>query len=472
MNSPSPHWRIGLALFVAIAMVRVSLAMYVATPLPFYDEWPGVIDRIARPMFAHALHPVAMLLATHNEHVLAPTRLLEWGLLCANDLQFDNTLVCALSQLLRAALAAALIVLALPAFARRPRLFVVAAAAFASIPYDWENIGMGFANSYFLLAGLSVFTILSAARVRRIVPGTIALLAFALLADVSMGSGFFAAAIGLCIVLARWHCGDLGTHAVLAFAITLAACAVCGVVLTWHATGHASIGALQALQMALIGFIWIPTGMLAYSCLRTRTPDSCELALLGVSLWGLAEIIAIIAMRPEFRLWFPISRYMEILGIAAFANIGCLMRAAYSTPALRWPARWVLPAFACAIALGTPFAAYWFDWRANNLAAQAQRIGHYIRQSDVATWTNAPVAELPFPSPEYLRAELDADDVRYILGDVYGTRPRPAPLTAFWRGFGADLRAWRFAIWPAMALLAWLLLPPAWRRMRYATIPE
>jgi hypothetical protein len=71
-----------------------------------------------------------------------------------------------------------------------------------------------------------------------------------------------------------------------------------------------------------------------------------------------------------------------------------------------------------------------------------------------------------------LRAELDADDVRYILGDVYGTRPQPAALTAFWRGFGADLRAWRFAIWSAMALLAWLLLPSAWRRMRYATIPE
>ena len=145
MNSPSLHWRIGLALFAAIAMVRVSLAMYVATPLPFYDEWPGVIDRIARPMFAHALHPVAMLLATHNEHVLAPTRLLEWGLLCANDLQFDNTLVCALSQVLRAALAAALLVLALPAFARMQRLFVAGAAAFdiievpAPVPKSWYH---------------------------------------------------------------------------------------------------------------------------------------------------------------------------------------------------------------------------------------------------------------------------------------------------------------------------------------------
>lgn len=472
MNSPSPHWRIGLALFVAIAMVRMSLVMYAATPLPFYDEWPGVIDRIARPMFAHALHPVAMLLATHNEHVLAPTRLLEWGLLCANDLQFDNTLVCALSQLLRAALASALIVLALPAFARWPRLFVIAAAAFAAIPYDWENIAMGFANSYFLLGGFSVFTIVSAALVWRTAPGTIALLAFALLADVSMGSGFFAAAIGLCIVLARWHGGDLGTHAVLAFATTLAACVVCGVVLTWHAAGHASIGALQVVQIMLAMLAWIPTAMLGYSCLRSDARNRCELALFGVSLWGLAEILAIIVMRPEFRLWLPISRHMEILGMAAFANIGCLMRAAHSTPALRRLARWTLPAFACAIALGTPFAGYWFDWRANNLAAQAQRIGHYIRQGDAATWTNAPVAELPFPSPEYLRAELDADDVRYILGDRYGTRPQPAPLTAFWRGFGVDLRAWRFAIWPAMALLAWLLLPLAWRRMRYATIPE
>jgi hypothetical protein len=472
VKSPSPHWRIGLALFVAIATVRVSLAMYVATPLPFYDEWPGVIDRIARPMLAHALHPVAMLLATHNEHVLAPTRLLEWGLLCANDLQFDNTLVCVLNQLLRAALAATLIVLALPALVRRPRLFVMAAAAFAAVPYDWENIGMGFANSYFLLAGFSVSTIVAAARVRFIVPGAIALVAFALLADVSMGSGFIAAAIGLFVVAVRWQRGDLRTIAAFVFAAALGACAAIGMALTWRATGGISIGALQALQIMLAVLAWIPTAVLGHHCLRSHAVDRCELALLGVSLWGLAEILAIIAMRPEFRLWFPISRYMEILGIAAFANIGCLMRAEHSTPALRRLARWTLPAFACAIALGTPFAGYWLDWRANNLAAQAQRIGRYVRQGDAATWTSAPVAELPFPSPEYLRAELDADDVRYILGDVYGTRPQPAPLTGFWRGFGTDLRAWRFAIWPAMALLAWLLLPSAWRRMRYATIPE
>jgi hypothetical protein len=472
VNSPSQHWRIGLALFVAISTVRLSLAQYMATSLPFYDEWPGVIDLIARPMLAHALHPGAMLLTTHNEHVLAPTRLLEWGLLRANDLQFDNTLVCALSQLLRAALAAALIVLALPAFARRPRLFVTAAAAFAAIPYDWENLGMGFANSYFLLAGFSVFTIASAARVRRIVPGAVALVAFALLADVSMGSGFFAAAIGMFVVVVRWQRGDLRTIAAFAFAAALVACVAIGMALTWRAMGGVSITALPALQIALVVLVWIPTAVLGYYCLRSHTVDGCELALLGVSLWGLAEILAIIVMRPEFRLWFPISRYMEILGIAAFANIGCLMRAAYSTPALRWPARWTLPAFACAIALGTPFAAYWFDWRANNLAAQAQRVAHYVKRGDATAWTAAPVTELPFPSPDYLRAELDAADVRYILGDVYGTRPQPAPLTAFWRRFGADLRALRFAIWPATALLAWLLLPAAWRRMRYVTIPE
>lgn len=472
MNPPSPRWRIGLALFAAIATVRLSLALYIATPLPFYDEWPGVIERIARPMLAHTLHPVAMLLATHNEHVLAPTRLLEWGLLGANDLQFDNTLVCALSQLMRAALAAALIVLALPAFARMPRLFVAAAAAFAAIPYDWENIGMGFANSYFLLAGFSVFTIVSAARVRRIVPGTIVLIAFALLADVSMGSGFFAAALGMFVVATRWQRGDLRTPAALVFAVALGACVAIGMALTWRATGGVSIAALPALQIMLAVLVWIPTAVLGHHCLRSHAVARCDLALLGVSLWGLAEILAIIAMRPEFRLWFPISRYMEILGIAAFANIGCLMRVAHSTPALHWLARWALPAFACAIALGTPFAAYWFEWRVNNLAAQAQRIRHYIRQGDAATWTSAPVAELPLPSLDYLRAQLDAPDVRYILGDIYGTRPQPAPLTAFWRGFGADLRASRFAIWPAAALLAWLLLPPAWRRVRYATIPE
>ncbi|HST27904.1 MAG TPA: hypothetical protein VLK26_06000 [Rudaea sp.] len=470
MNALPQRRRIGLALFVVITTVRLSLALYMATPLPFHDEWPAVIDQIARPLLAHTFQP-GVLLATHNEHVLAPSRLLEWGLLSANDLQFDNTLVCALNQVLRAALAALLIVLALPVFSRAPRLFVFAAAAFATIPYDWENIGMGFASSYFLLAGFSIFTIVVATRARRVVPGTIALAALALLADVSMGSGFFAAAIGLFVVAVRWQRGDLRTIAAFLFAMALGACVVIGMSLTWHITGHAAIGALQSLQIALAMLVWTPTLALGYSHLRGRISDPCALALLGVSLWGLAEILAIVAMRPEFRLWFPISRYMEILGVAAFANIGCLMRTASFVPALRWLARWALPAFACAIVLGTPLAAHWFDWRADNLAAQAQRVARYVKHGDTTIWTAAPVTELPFPSPEYLRSELDAADVQYILGDVYGTRPQPTPLTAFWRGFGTDLRAWRLVLWPSALLLALILLPPSWRRVRHATIP-
>ena len=468
--SPSvQRWRIGLAVFVAIATVRVSLAMYVATPLPFYDEWPAVIDQIARPMFVHALHP-GVLLATHNEHVLAPTRLLEWGLLYANDLEFDNSLVCALNQVLRAALAALMIVLALPAFRRAPRLFVAAAVAFATIPYDWENIGMGFANSYFLLAGFSVYVIIAAARVQRIVPGALALSALALLADVSMGSGFFAAGVGFLIVSMRWRLGDLPSPAALAFAAVLAACTSIGVALTWRATGAASIGAVQALQIVLTLLAWIPTVALVGSCLRNRTSDRCPLALLGVSLWGLAEILAIIAMRPEFRLWLPISRYMEILGVAAFANIGCLMLAARYAPLLRLPARWALPAFTCAIVLGAPYAAAWLDWHAGVLSAQAQRLRQYVREGDIAVLANAPAVELAYPSLQYLQHELDAPDVRQILGDVYGMRLRPAPLTSFWRALNADLRAWRFAIWIAAATLALKLVPPPWRRVRCATI--
>jgi hypothetical protein len=148
------------------------------------------------------------------------------------------------------------------------------------------------------------------------------------------------------------------------------------------------------------------------------------------------------------------------------------MRAAHSTPALRWLARWTLPAFVCAIALGTPFAVYWFEWRAENLAAQAQRVARYVKSGDTTAWTGAPAAELPFPSPDYLRAQLDAPDVRYILGDIYGSRLQPARVSARWRSVRSRLRPWRLLIWAAAALLAWQLLPPAWRRMRYATIPE
>jgi hypothetical protein len=455
--------RAGLAVFVVLFTARLSLAMFCATQLPFYDEWSAVIDAIARPLLAHRFDP-AVLLATHNEHVLAPSRLLELVLLWANDMQFDNTLVVVTNQFFYAATSAALIVLALPAFAARPRMFVATATLYACLPYDWENIGMGLANSYVFLTLFSVATILVCARVRRGVPGGTAIVACALAAAVSMGGGFLAALVGLVVIALRWRHRDLSSPIAMSLGIALIACATVGVALTWHATVMPRPGIWQCVQMAIALLLWFPAIAFGTHIARTGAMRRCDLPLLGVALWGLLEVLAMIAARPEFRLWLPISRYMEILSVAAFANLACALRLAEPVPALQGFARAALPGIALAIALAAPYAFAWFDWRAANLVAQAQRIQRYVQAHDMGAIVAAPSVELAHPDRNYLRRELDAADVRYLLGDTYGTRPKPAPLTVALRTIESDLRTLRYALWPCAALLALLLLPASWRQ--------
>ena len=470
--------RVAAGLFVLLFPVRLALALMVAPEIPFYDEWDAVIDGMARPLLAgnFSLH---YLLAPHNEHVLFWTKGLSYLLLRAGDGQFDNVPVCEVSQLFYSGIVATLIALAASNLTAtdnssggnfRPVQwwFVASAAIAAMLPYAWENIGMGWGNSYYFLLGFSAATIILASVVRGS-PGAFVLLAIvAVAAGVSMASGFFAGIAGLIALALRVRIGTLPARSAALAAVALLLAMAAGIALV-ILPGRVPIewGMLQSVELLVLLLLLSPAWIVLLRLWRGQGSNA-DVAFACVAVWGFMQVCAILLGRPVFRLWYPISRYVDVLALTAFAVIGCLCRLAIAEPA---PRLWTLLSrivMGATIALSLAFAP--FAWHAMNLRAEHQRaqtvrLVRYVHAGDIGAIENAPAEELPYPQRDRLRHLLDAPDVRRILGDEAGTRAAPRVFVEKVRAVNAALA--RNAIWilPLATILGLLILTAPRRRV-------
>ncbi len=459
-------------LFVLLFPVRLALALMVAPEIPYYDEWDAVIDGIARPLLSgsFSLH---YLFEPHNEHVLFWTKGLSYLLLRAGDLQFDNVAVCEISQFVYAAITAALIALAgknLVAMDGRltarntihVRWWFVASASLAAVlPYAWENIGMGWGNSYYFLLGFSAATVILASIVRGSA-GVLVLLGVAAIgAGVSMGSGFFACIAGLLALLLRVRIGELAARGAMRNALVLLLAMALTVALVIR-PGRVPIewGMLQSIELLLLLLFLSPAWILLLRVWRGHGTNA-DVAFVCVAVWGLMQVCAILLGRPAFRLWYPISRYVDILALTAFAGIGCLCRLAIAEPEPRvWTAlsRVVLGAAIVLILAFSPFAWHAMTERADHQRAQTGLLAQYIRAGDSGAIEQAPPDALPYPQRDRLRRLLDAPDVRRILGDEVGTRATPSVFVENVRAVNAALASSAIWILPISTMLGLLIL--------------
>ncbi|HEX6833583.1 MAG TPA: hypothetical protein VF132_08615, partial [Rudaea sp.] len=447
--------------FLIVFAVRLAFVLAIAPEIPFYDEWDGVIDAIARPLRAGSFSP-AFFIAAHNEHALFWTKQLSYLVLRAGDLQFDNVPVCEISQLLFALVVAAAAAGAARQLGRFAAPFAACVVLMAIVPYGWETIGMGWGNPYYFLVGLSLLAIALAATIRG-VAGSLALGAAIIAAALAMGSGWFVGAIAFGALALRVRIGDLTR----AGAWRLAALPILAMSIAMAMTIHphrtiATWSAVATLELAIVLALMFPTWLLLARIVH-RQGDRIDIAFVAAALWGLAQFGAILLARPEFRLWYPVSRYVDVLGCLAFANLGCLCRLALAMPRSKTWTRLPWLALAAAFAMGVGFAPLawrYTQWRADNERAQTQRVSRYVRDGDIAAITQAPQDELPYPSRERLRVLIDAADVREILGDRVGTRAAPAPFVADARRFDAALvrnQWWWLPLFVLCGVLAWIL---------------
>jgi hypothetical protein len=474
--------RIFAGLFVLLFPVRLALVLMVAPEIPYYDEWDAVIDGIARPLLSGNFSP-NYLFAPHNEHVLFWTRGLNYLLLRAGDLQFDNVPVCEISQLVYAGIAASLIALAAinlgsgtgnAASTLRPQGWFVASASIAALlPYAWENIGMGWGNSYYFLLGFSMATIIFASVARGSAGALVLLGIAAIAAGVSMGSGFFACIAGLLALILRVRIGALSARRALRVAVVLLlATALTVALLIRPSRVPIEWSVLQSVELLVVLLLLSPAWILLLRLWQGHGSNA-DVAFVCVAVWGLMQVCAILLGRPAFRLWYPISRYVDVLALTAFAGIGCLCRLAIAeAPPQVWTAlsRIVMVAAIVLSLAFAPFAWNAMNQRADNQRAQTAQLIRYIHAGDAGAIEQAPADFLPYPQRDRLRRLLDAPDVRRILGDEVGTRAAPSAFVDNVRVVNAALASKAIWILPLTTMLGLLILTNPRRRARRLSV--
>lgn len=463
-------WRTAAGIFLVLVAVRTAMVIAFAPEMPFYDEWDGVIVAMARPMRVYS-SVSAFWLALDNEHVMLWSKALSWLQLRLSDVQYDNVPVCLVSQLLYAAMAAALIAGAARPLARYRGAFVACALLIGALPYSWECVIASWANPYYFLIAFSLAAIVLATRVRGAF-GLALVVACIIGAGLSMGSGAFAGAVVIFAFVLRCRSGDLRVAMAWLFSAFVLLASVAMFLSLPHAAPVAlHWGWLQTGEAVIAMLLLAPAACLLARIVSGRG-EPCDIAFVCVAIWGGMQLGAIVLARPEFRLWHPISRYVDVLACLAFASLACLCRLALGDGRM-WPrlanatlALGIVAALAC-----SPIAWHWLTWRAGNEAEAALRIERHIRHGDRAAFAQVAQEILPYPDRSRLMVLLDAPDVRYILGDRLGTRPAPAAFVADTRRFTATLS--RNAYWLLALVIGsgLLILMPLWRREAAPTAP-
>jgi hypothetical protein len=418
-------WQAIGALFVLIAVVRVGMVLAFAPAFPFFDEWEGVVTGMAKPL-RHGQFDPAYLLASYNGHPLLWTKLISLFFLWADDLRFDNVPVCLFNQLVYALGSATLAWSVAARLGRERGWFLLAAMLVIVLPFDWENITMGWGNPYAILSFFSAGLVVACACAEATTLGMLGIGILGGAAAFSLGSGLVAPLIGAAIVLWRARLGELSAARAAGIATILIACASAAFAVgrTTHVTGQdASWGLIQLAQLALLLLCWLPT----WAHLRRYfggERSGLDLAILCVALWAFVQIVAMILERPRyFRLWLPISRYMDIIPVGMFAVLASLCRLAHSPRGLPFAmpaafARRTLAIVAVGIALASPLAINWQLRWAGFHREQAHVIREYLKSRDPRILANAPDSSLAYPSREVLKKLLDDPDTDAIIADA------------------------------------------------------
>ena len=133
--------------------------------MPFWDQWDGEGLKLYRPWLDNSLTWHAVL-APHNEHRMALTRLADLALVAVIG-RWDTWWQLLLNAGLHAMTAALVVGAVWPAFtaAARP-LFAVAIGVLFALPTDWQNALWGFQSAFYFAPLLAVIAAAGMANAR------------------------------------------------------------------------------------------------------------------------------------------------------------------------------------------------------------------------------------------------------------------------------------------------------------------
>lgn len=373
---------LALSLFFTVLGAKWATVDRYGSDIPNWDQWDAEGIELLAPWFERD-HFVEHLFHPHNEHRIVVTKLQNLAVTLLAG-QWDSRLECTINAALHAALAVAFWLVGCRwLHARWLVLYFVTLAALFGLPIPWQNILGGFHSQQYWLLGLSFIAMVLLPFVR---PWTakwyVGALAAAL-ALLTMGSGFFAAAIVFAIVVLRMlrrNC--TWREAWPTIALTLAVVAI-GSLTRVEVEFHQALKAKNAhdflfsivhsLQWPIpSGFawpaavvLWLPWIFATWRavCPASGTDPRRAQTIAALGGWVLLQVLATAYARGAGGN-YPASRYMDTLGFGMAVNalaLGWLLSLATGTTVIERvsplaPARRLVRrayvAFAAVLALG------------------------------------------------------------------------------------------------------------------------
>jgi hypothetical protein len=434
------------SLFLIVVSARLWLISVFGSAVPILDQWDAEAAALFQPWLEGTLRWTD-LFNPHNEHRIVLSRLLALALLKLNG-QWDallemtaNALFCGVIGL--GVTAGLLRIMGLEY--RFPVLMTV--VLWLALPYAHENTLWGFQSAfYFLLAfslltiwGLGFFPVWS----RNWWLGAIG----AILAGISMGSGFFAAAIVLVLEMARLLAKRRRWFEVAPTCLVAIVVVALGLYFRTTFLPHVGLRATSVsawLNVFARSLAWpyctipcfmivmyLPWATCTFSMIRT---DKRELQrhrelLSVVGAWVIVQAAAIGYARGEDGHILISSRYMDILGLGAAVNALCLILL-IKDGAWRGKRRAAVCALAAVWIGAAIFGAAQLSLRKlmsgstkEILLPMEENVRAYVATHDLKQLDG----ERPYPARDRLAGLLDNPAIRKILPAII----RPAlPITA------------------------------------------
>lgn len=165
MKMISPRALVTGAAVLTVFAARSWLVRAGGDPVPYWDQWDGEALRLYRPWLTDTL-AWSDLLAAHNEHRMALTRVADLALLAAAG-EWNLWWQLLLNAALHAATAGVVVAMFWPALARAARItMTLGVVVLFAAPSDWHNALWGFQSAFYfanLLAAIAFAAIATGA---------------------------------------------------------------------------------------------------------------------------------------------------------------------------------------------------------------------------------------------------------------------------------------------------------------------
>lgn len=429
---PTPLLTRWLALAGFVLLIfggKLWFISFASSDLPTWDQWDGESACLLQPWLQHELS-TGIIFHPHNEHRVVSAKLYALGLFLANDNQWSVFVETVVNAAIHTLCALSLLLIS-RRWLRDGWLVAFGAllVLLFTLPFSWENTLYGFQVSfYFMLLfslGQIVLTVSSDRFGWRWICGQFS----ALLATVTLASGFFAS-LAVLAVLGHRFMRERRWTAQQATSVAVAiACCVAGWLLKVDVQNHAALKvsgpgqflakladlltwpAADFLPWALV--LGLPALLFAVQRLRRKTTSPDEAVFLGLLAWIVLQCLATAYARGGGPVLAP--RYFDLLSLNIALGFIFLVHFTSGRPRRLLAATWLA---IIAAGLLQESRRQWDEAIVPNIGHQRQQeinVRAYLLTGDTAHLLNKPWSDVPYPDPNVLIQRISPPVIKAIM---------------------------------------------------------